>query len=199
MPPSPSIPNHPPATLWTLPGLPRRCSGSISPLSTHPWSGTALGAQMASDEAHEWTGMCRGVFHSTRSGPSSYKSLFSPAKGKTLSGDQGIQGGPQLEVGGGCPCLPLPGRPSEPAWRRADSGQFTLDWVSQEPPSPAHTESPKMRCAGCLPRNKLTCVSRRLSSPHCHISPLAPQGHSGRRIRPSCYRAGRQPAAKTCL
>lgn len=65
------------------------------------------------------------------------------------------------------------------------------------PPSPAHRDSPEMRCAGCLPGDKLTCVSGRLSSPHCHGSPVAPQGHS-RGTRPSCYRAGRQPAANTC-
>ena len=51
-----------------------------------------------------------------------------------------------------------------------------------------------MRCAGCLPGNKLACVS----SPNCHISSMAPQGHS-RGSQPSCYQAGRQPAAKTCL
>ena len=50
--------------------------------------------------------MCRGVFHSTRSSPSSYKSLFSPTKGKTLSGGQGVQGGPQLEVRRWLPLLP---------------------------------------------------------------------------------------------
>lgn len=105
-PPALSIPNHPPAIPWTLPGLPRRCSGSTSPLSTHPPLGTALCTQRASDDAHEWTGMCRGVFHSTRSSPSSYKSLFSPTKGKTLSGGQGVQGGPQLEVRRWLPWLP---------------------------------------------------------------------------------------------
>lgn len=87
--------------------------------------------------------MCRGVFHSIRSSLSSYKSLFSPAKGKTLSGDQGIQGGPQLEVGVGFLCLPLPGRPSEPAWRCADSGQHTLDWASQEPPALPTQRAPR--------------------------------------------------------
>lgn len=84
--------------------------------------------------------------------------------------------------------------PSEPAWRRADSGQFTLDRASQEHPSPAYAGHPEMRCAGCLPGNKLVCVS----SPDCHISSMAPQGHS-RESQPSCYQAGRQPAAKTCL
>ena len=33
--------------------------------------------------------------------------------------------------------------PSEPAWGRADSGQFTPDWVSQEPPALPTQDAPR--------------------------------------------------------
>lgn len=81
--------------------------------------------------------------------PELLQSLFSPTKGKTLSGDQGVQGGPQLEVGR---WLPLP-----PTARRAPvsrpGGVLTADsspWTGslRSPPAPPTQGAPRRGVLG---------------------------------------------------
>lgn len=151
----------------------RRCSGSISPLSTHPWNGTALGSP--GHQMKFMNGLACEVFSSTRSSPSSYKSLFSPAKGRSCLVIK-ESGRPTTQGGGGCPCLHCQAGPvSWPGALRQRTVPPGLG-VSRTP-SPAHRDSPEMRCAGCPWRQTHLCFRKALS-PHCHGSPVAPQGHS---------------------